>query len=68
MLPIAICVVMALAALVSAAGDPHGGKVISYIGLACGAFWAIDLICLVVIQALNSLPGNDHSGHSDSSG
>ena len=56
-MPIAISVVMALSALLVASDDVAGGKVLTYIALTCGVVWIVDLVCLVVVLALNSLNG-----------
>lgn len=58
-LPIAICVILAVSLLLGAMDDPLGGNVLKYIALGVGIFWAVDLICLVLVQALNSLTDTD---------
>ena len=40
-------------------GDGTGGKVLKYIALACGVLLVIDLVCLVLAQAVNSLADTD---------
>jgi len=54
-LPIVITVLAALAALLAGMGDAVGGLVLRYAAVACGIAWAVVLICLLLIQALNSL-------------
>ena len=54
-LPIAICVVVGVAALLSAMDDAAGATVLGRLALAGGVLWAINLICLVLIQAVNTL-------------
>jgi hypothetical protein len=54
-LPIAAMMIVGVAALLTKMGDAAGGTVLSYIALGCGILWAIGLVCLVVVQALNSL-------------
>ena len=54
-LPITICVVLGVSALLGAMGDSFGGAVLCRIGLAGGILWAIDLICLVLVLAIGSL-------------
>jgi len=57
-LPIAICIVMGVAALLGTMGDAVGGRVLGWIALAVGIFWSLDLVVLLLIQALVTL--NDH--------
>lgn len=59
LLPITICVLFGVAALLKAMGDAAGGVVLYRITLGCGILWAIDLICLVLVQAIGSLKGPD---------
>ena len=54
-LPMTICVVVALAWLLPAMGDSQGGKVLSYVALALGIVWIVVLIALVLVQAIRSL-------------
>jgi hypothetical protein len=54
-LPIAITVLMALAALLAAMGDSFGGIVVRYVALGCGVAWLMAVLCLVIAQGLNSL-------------
>ena len=58
-LPVVIAVIWGISALLSAMGDHNGGAVLKYVGLACGLLWAIDLICLVVVQGLRTLSDTD---------
>ena len=58
-LPVAICVVLAVSALLGAMNDTTGGRVLIYVSWAFGVAWVIDLICLVVILAVNSLSDGD---------
>jgi hypothetical protein len=57
LLPITICVVFGVAALLEKMGDTSGGAVLHRIALAFGILWAIDLICLVLVQAIGTLKG-----------
>ncbi|HYW80748.1 MAG TPA: hypothetical protein VE890_14300 [Thermoguttaceae bacterium] len=63
-LPIVICVILAAGAVLSAMGDTLGLAVLQRIALAVGILWAIDLVSLLVVLALNTLaddtPSNDH--------
>jgi hypothetical protein len=61
-LPITICVVLALAALLAAMGDAVGGVVLRYVALAGGVVWIVVLVALIFVQALRAL---DHSDDSD---
>ena len=54
-MPIAICVVLAVGAILGAMGDSQGGVVLQRIALAGGIFWAVDLIGLLVVLAVNTL-------------
>jgi hypothetical protein len=54
-LPITICVVVGVAALLTAMGDSCGGVVLGRIGLACGVLWVIDLICLTLLVAIGAV-------------
>ena len=58
-LPIAICVILAVAALLGRMGDPPEKSPLMGVALAVGILWVIDLICLVLAQALNSLADSD---------
>ena len=51
-LPIAICVCAGVAALLGAVGDVAGGAVMGRIALGAGVLWTIDLIALVLVQAV----------------
>ena len=59
LLPITLCVVLGVAALLAQMGDAAGGAVLHRIALAGGILWAIDLICLVLALAIGSLRGPD---------
>lgn len=54
-LPIALVVILGVAALLGAMGDAVGGRVLGWIGLGLGVVWLVDLVCLVILQALGSL-------------
>lgn len=58
-LPIVILVLLVVAALLAAMDDPWGGSVLNRVALACGVLWAVDLICLVLVVAVNSLIDGD---------
>ncbi len=59
LLPITLCVVLGVAALLTQMGDAAGGAVLNRIALAGGILWAIDLISLVLTLAIGSLRGPD---------
>jgi hypothetical protein len=59
LLPITLCVVLGVAALLAKMGDVAGGDVLYRIALAGGILWIIDLICLVLVLAIDSLRGPD---------
>jgi len=54
-LPLAAWAVVAVAALLGAMEDAAGELMLRRIAWLCGALWAIDLVCLVVVLAINSL-------------
>jgi hypothetical protein len=59
LLPITLCVVLGVAALLVQMGDAAGGAVLYRIALAGGILWVIDLIFLVLTLAIGSLRGPD---------
>jgi hypothetical protein len=61
LLPIAVCVVMAISALLSGMGDAAGGRVLRWIALAGGIAWSIDLLCLLLVLAIATLGRPDDS-------
>lgn len=65
LLPICACVILGVAALLDAMGDSIGGGVLRWIGLGCGILWTINLISLVLVQAIRSLPGPDDQPSED---
>jgi hypothetical protein len=60
-LPVAIVVVAAVGWLLAAMDDAAGGAALGRVALALGIAWVIDLVCLVLAQAINSLgpPGSE---------
>ena len=58
-LPIALAVVLGVAALLTQMGDVAGGAVLHRVALTGGILWVIDLICLVLVLAVGSLRGPD---------
>ena len=59
LLPITICVVLGVAALLAAMGDSLGGAVLQRVALAGGLLWVVDLICLVLVLAINAVKNRD---------
>ncbi|MGA2031865.1 MAG: hypothetical protein ABSG68_06395 [Thermoguttaceae bacterium] len=63
-LPIVISVIVALAALLGGMGDSAGAGALKYVALAAGIVWTVGLVCLVLVEGLNSLantPDQDDS-------
>lgn len=58
LLPIAICVVLGIGAMLTAMGDAAGGTVLYRIGLALGILWILDLIVLLLFQGVSALFGS----------
>ena len=64
-LPVAIAIVLAVGRLLGAMQDEAGAAVLDRVALAIGILWAIDLVCLLVAQGINSLgPPADPSARS----
>ena len=59
LLPIVLCVVLGVAALLDAMGDSAGGLVLHRVALFGGILWVVDLICLVLVLAIGTLRGPD---------
>ena len=54
-LPVAIAIVLAVGRLLGAMQDAAAAAVLDRVALAIGILWAIDLVCLLVAQGINSL-------------
>ncbi len=54
-LPVAIVVVVATGWLLGALDDAAGARGSNRVALALGIVWVIDLVCLVVAQAIHTL-------------
>ena len=65
MLPVAISVLVGLGKLLVAMGDTAGGTVLDWIALAAGVFWGLDLVCLILVQAINSFVPDDVQDQGD---
>jgi hypothetical protein len=55
-LPIAELVMLGLARLLAAMGDQAGAVVLDRISLAGGIVWTVDLVALLLVLAIRSLP------------
>jgi hypothetical protein len=64
-LPIAICLILAVASLLSAMGDAVGGGVLRWVALGCGIIWAINLILLVLALSVNALSNPNDSNSEE---
>lgn len=53
--PVAIAILLAVARLLGAMEDTTAARVLDRVALAVGILWAIDLVCLLVAQGINSL-------------
>jgi hypothetical protein len=58
-------VALALGRLLEALGDQPASGALDYVALGCGALFLIDLICLVLAQALNGLDNPDDPSDAD---
>lgn len=54
-LPIAMCVIYALARLLEAMQDLSGADSLGRVNIALFVLWAIDLVALVIVSAINGL-------------
>jgi hypothetical protein len=63
-LPIAICVLIAISALLCAMGDAIGGMAIKYVALGCGILWIVGFICVVLLQGFHYLGESYSAGES----
>jgi hypothetical protein len=61
-LPIAICIVLGVGALLGAMGDAVGGRALGWIALAGGMVWVVNLVSLLLIQAIVTYNGRDDRG------
>ncbi len=64
MLPVAISILFGLGRLLTAMGDLSGGTVLGWIALAAGILWSLDLVCLILVQGINSLGDNERKDGS----
>jgi hypothetical protein len=58
-LPVAICIVLALAELLAVMHDGLGATVLRYVALAGGIVWIVVLVGLVFVQAIHALGRSD---------
>jgi hypothetical protein len=54
-LPVAITIVVAVGRLLGAMQDAPGALFLDRVALTLGILWAIDLVCLVLVQAIRGL-------------
>ncbi len=59
LMPIVICVVVGVAALLGGMGDIAGGAALHRVAMGGGILWVIDLICLLLVLAMGTLHGPD---------
>jgi hypothetical protein len=64
LLPISICVVLAVGAILGGMGDFHGETILRGIAIGGGVLWIINLISLVLVVGLESLFGRDDHDES----
>ena len=63
-LPILTCVVIAVAKLLDGMNDAAGALALERIGLGLFILWAVDLIGLVIVQAIQSSSGPNQIGRA----
>ena len=66
-LPIVLCVLIAAARLLEGMQDAPGAAALGRISLACYILWAIDLVGLVIVQAIHALAGGNRDDQKDES-
>jgi len=59
LLPIVAWAIVAVAAILGAMGDSSGAVWLNRMAWICGALWAVDLVCLVIVEGFNSLGDSD---------
>ncbi|MFZ5832786.1 MAG: hypothetical protein ACOY3P_22090 [Planctomycetota bacterium] len=57
--PMAVVIVVGLAALLGAMADRAGQLAMQRVGIGLGVLWVIDLVCLLVAQSINALTDSD---------
>jgi hypothetical protein len=62
-LTVSLAVVLVIARVLGAMGDPVGQSVLDSVALGLGVFWLVDVICLVLALGVNSLV--DQTGPPD---
>ena len=62
--PIFIAVIWGVSVLLAKMGDATGGVVMGYVAMAAGILWAVDLIALVLVQAINYVAEDDRRDDS----
>lgn len=65
-LPIAVCVIVALGRLLQAMGDASAAAVVlDWIAAGLGILWVLDLVLLVLAQAINCLSDSGDTHEPD---
>ncbi len=59
LLPIVLAVLWGMSTLLGGLQDAAASRCLQYLGMACGALWAVDLVVLVILQAIHSLGDSD---------
>ena len=65
LLPVTICIVLALAALLEALKDSTGSLVLCCVALAGGVVWLVDLVAIVLLQAIGTMDWRDERSSRD---
>ena len=60
-LPIVLCVLVGLAHLLEAMQDQAGAAAVARFALAIGVLWVLDLVALLILQAIRSLTSDSPS-------
>lgn len=63
-LPITIAVLCGVSSLLGALGDEAGSWALGRGALGCGIVWGLDLVCLVLMLAINAILGGATLGGS----
>lgn len=58
-LPVGVFVILGLSRLLLAMGDEPGSVGAVRLAVACGGIWLFDLICLILVVAINAIAKPD---------
>jgi hypothetical protein len=58
-LPVAIVVIVSVGWLLAAMDDDAGARILNRAALALGILWVVDLVCLLLAQAIHTLQPPD---------